>query len=71
MEAFPEAQFTVQMVKAMKEKHASVADQVVPAVVKLPVNGKPTEFDERFMAQAASAALPPRASCWAPICAAR
>jgi rod shape-determining protein MreB len=41
----PGAQFTVQMVKAIKERHASVNDTLDPVVVKLPVEGKPTPFD--------------------------
>ncbi|MEW6074005.1 MAG: MamK family actin-like protein [Planctomycetota bacterium] len=44
-DAHPEAQFTIQMVKAIKERHASVADECEPALVHLPVGGKPTEFD--------------------------
>ncbi|MCZ6596594.1 MAG: MamK family actin-like protein [Planctomycetota bacterium] len=44
-EKHPEAQFTVQMVKSIKERHSSVAEQMEPAVVNLPVNGKPTPFD--------------------------
>ncbi len=44
-DAHPEAQFTIQMVKDIKERHASVAEQFEPAIVELPVNGKPTEFD--------------------------
>jgi len=44
-EAYPEAQFSIQMVKQIKERHASVAEQFEPAVVQLPVNGKPTDFD--------------------------
>ncbi len=45
LEAYPQAQFTIQMVKAIKERHASVVDEMERAMVKLPVNGKPTEFD--------------------------
>jgi rod shape-determining protein MreB len=45
LESFPQAQFTIQMVKSMKERFASVAEQMEPAIVNLPVNGKPTEFD--------------------------
>ncbi len=45
LEAYPETQFTIQMVKNIKERFASVADQMEPAIVNLPVNGKPTEFD--------------------------
>ena len=44
-DAYPEAQFTIQMVKEIKERHASVADEFEPAIVQLPVKGKPTEFD--------------------------
>jgi len=43
--AHPEAQFTIQMIKEMKERHASVSDNMIPATVELPVNGKPTTFD--------------------------
>ena len=45
LEAYPEAQFTIQMVKGIKERFASVADEMEPAIVNLPVNGKPTEFN--------------------------
>ena len=44
-DSFPEAQFSIQMIKKIKERHASVAEQVEPAVVSFPVNGKPTDFD--------------------------
>jgi rod shape-determining protein MreB and related proteins len=44
-ETYPEAQFTIQMVKDIKERHASVAEEFEPAIVQIPVNGKPTEFD--------------------------
>ncbi len=44
-DSLPEAQFSIQMVKKIKERHASVAEQVEPVVVSLPVKGKPTEFD--------------------------
>jgi len=39
------ASFTIQMVKAIKEKHSSVSPVMAPVVVHLPVNGKPTPFD--------------------------
>ena len=45
VERYPEAQFTIQMVKAIKERFSSVAEKVEPAIANLPVNGKPTEFD--------------------------
>ncbi len=44
-EAYPEAQFTVQMIKQIKERHSTVAERPSPIKVSLPVNGKPTEFD--------------------------
>ncbi len=43
--AFPEAQFTKQMVKEIKERHSTVDAATEPVVVQLPVNGKPTDFD--------------------------
>jgi rod shape-determining protein MreB len=44
-EKFPEAQFSVQMLKQIKEKHSNVADSMLPVIVNLPVKGKPTPFD--------------------------
>lgn len=41
----PQAQFTTQMVKAIKEKFGSVSDGMEPALVDLPVEGKPARFD--------------------------
>ncbi len=41
----PGAAFSVQMIRGFKERHSSVADQMEPVVVTMPVNGKPTEFD--------------------------
>ena len=41
----PEAQFSILMLKEIKEKYASVHDEVDPVVVNLPVKGKPTPFD--------------------------
>jgi len=40
-----DANFTIQMVKAIKEKYSDVARLMEPIVVELPVNGKPTSFD--------------------------
>jgi rod shape-determining protein MreB len=42
---YPQAQFTVQMIKEIKEKHSNVSDTMPAVVVELPVNGKPTSFD--------------------------
>ncbi|HUR28959.1 MAG TPA: MamK family actin-like protein [Planctomycetota bacterium] len=44
-EKHPQAQFSIQMIKAIKEKHGSVSDHMPPAIVNFPVKGKPTEFD--------------------------
>ena len=43
--AFPEAQFTKQMVKEIKERNSTVDAATEPVLVQLPVNGKPTDFD--------------------------
>ncbi len=43
--AFPEAQFTKQMVKEIKERYSTVDVATEPVRVQLPVNGKPTDFD--------------------------
>lgn len=45
IERHPEAQFTIQMVKSIKERHAAIGEAGEKALVNLPVNGKPTEFD--------------------------
>ena len=44
-ENYPEAQFSAQMVKTIKEKYGAVGELLDAAVVDLPVNGKPTPFD--------------------------
>lgn len=44
-EAHPEAQFSIKMLRGIKERFASVADEMESAICMLPVNGKPTEFD--------------------------
>jgi len=44
-EAHPEAQFSVKMLRGIKERFASVADEMERAICTLPVKGKPTEFD--------------------------
>jgi rod shape-determining protein MreB len=43
--SFPDAQYTVQMIKQMKERHSTVAEIRGKITVSMPVNGKPTEFD--------------------------
>jgi len=42
---YPEAQFTIQMIKSIKERFANISDTMPAVVVELPVNGKPTPFD--------------------------
>ncbi len=44
-EAAPHAQFTIQMVKDLKERHSFVGDAAERCIVELPVDGKPTPFD--------------------------
>jgi rod shape-determining protein MreB and related proteins len=41
----PGASFTIEMVKAIKERHASVSDEMPKVIAELPVHGKPTAFD--------------------------
>ena len=43
--AYPEAQFSIQMIKEIKEKFSRLEDAIDPIKVNLPVNGRPTEFD--------------------------
>lgn len=43
--AHPEAQFSIQMIKDIKEKSSRVEDAIDPIKVTLPVDGRPTEFD--------------------------
>jgi rod shape-determining protein MreB len=43
--ACPGAQYTKEMVKAIKEKHSTVMDKIERITVALPVQGKPTSFD--------------------------
>ena len=42
---YPQAQFTTQMIKEIKEKHSNISDTMPSVTVDLPVNGKPTPFD--------------------------
>jgi rod shape-determining protein MreB len=41
----PGAQFTIHMIKDIKERYAFVGDAAEKCVVELPVDGKPTPFD--------------------------
>ena len=44
-EAYPQAQFSIQMIKEIKERNSTVAEVRSAIKVLLPVDGKPTEFD--------------------------
>ncbi len=44
-EKYPEAQFSINMVRKFKEKYSSVSTNMDKAVVEMPVAGKPTQFD--------------------------
>ena len=60
VESHPEAQFTIQMVKEIKERFSSVAEKVEEATALLPVNGKPTEFDvTQQLREACQGIVPP------------
>jgi rod shape-determining protein MreB len=41
----PKAQFSIRMIKEIKERHSNVSDTMPQVVVDLPVDGKPTPFD--------------------------
>jgi rod shape-determining protein MreB len=43
--AHPEAQFSIQMIKEIKDSFSTVEDSITPIKVTLPVDGRPTEFD--------------------------
>jgi len=45
VDSCPGGQFTIEMVKAVKERHSSVSRSMEAVVVSFPVNGKPTPFD--------------------------
>ena len=56
----PGAQFTVEMIKAIKERHSDVSKTMEPVKVALPVNGKPTTFDiTKEMREACRSIIPP------------
>ncbi len=44
-EKFPEVQFSINMIRAFKEKHSSVSTHMDPAIVVMPVAGRPQKFD--------------------------
>jgi len=59
-ESYPEAQFTVQMLKEIKERHSTVDETTSSIRVSLPVQGKPREFDlTREIKAACRSIIPP------------
>ena len=44
-EKYPEAQFSINMIRGFKEKFSSVSSNMDRAVVEMPVAGKPQKFD--------------------------
>ena len=54
------ASFSIQMVKAIKEKHSNVSKVAEKVVVELPVEGKPTAFEiTAELREACSSIIPP------------
>ena len=61
-ERYPEAKFSIHMVRKWKEEGSFVGETKTPVVVTAPVNGKPTELDiTREMRQACESIVPPMA----------
>lgn len=59
-ERYPEARFSIHMVRAWKEESSFVGNSRTPVVVTVPVNGKPTPIDiTQEMRQACEGLLPP------------
>ncbi|HEV2851533.1 MAG TPA: rod shape-determining protein [Thermoanaerobaculia bacterium] len=59
-ERYPEAKFSVHMVRQWKEESSFVGQPKNPVVVTAPVNGKPTQIDiTQPMRQACESILPP------------
>lgn len=57
---YPDAKFSIHMVREWKEEGSFVGNSKTPVVVTAPVNGKPTEIDiTGEMRQACEALLPP------------
>ena len=59
-ERFPDARFSIHMVRMWKEEASFVGPARSPVVVTVPVNGKPTQIDiTQEMRQACEGLLPP------------
>ena len=57
--AYPEAQFTTQMVKQVKERYSTVEDAPDRISISFPVQGKPTQFDVTSQMRAACLRIVP------------
>ena len=61
-ERYPEAKFSIHMVRTWKEEGSFVGESKTPVMVTAPVNGKPTQLDiTREMRQACESIVPPMA----------
>jgi len=59
-QSHPEAQFSDNMIKNIKERHATVMENRPPIKVEFPVQGKPQEFDiTKEMREACRSIIPP------------
>ena len=58
-ERYPEAQFSIHMVRAWKERHSFVGEPKQRILVTVPVGGKPTEIDITDLMQAACESFVP------------
>ncbi|MBU0755059.1 MAG: rod shape-determining protein, partial [Planctomycetes bacterium] len=57
---YPEAQYSDNMIKTIKERHATVVEDAPPIFVEFPVQGKPQRFDiTKEMKGACQAIIPP------------
>jgi rod shape-determining protein MreB len=57
--SYPDADFTINMVKQIKERHAALSRVDQPVRVTLPVRGVPTEFDVTQQMRAAVESIVP------------
>jgi rod shape-determining protein MreB len=56
----PEARFSKEMLKTVKERYGSVADEMEPCIAEFPINGKPTQLDlTKELSSSCRAIVPP------------
>jgi len=58
-EEYPEAQFTINMVRALKERYGFVSESADRVMARFPVRGKPTAFDITAQLRAACKSIVP------------